>query len=506
MDSIGGPSSNNKGGKKRNTTVAYFQIRISCNKDPLLLVSQVSFEWGKFGFYVRKKELQALDTQSQYCFYFLFSQVSKSILSEELTSIFKRAQERLWSDDKEFDVPYEYGHMDLPVFNLRQNVPKLPKFNTHKHKIPTKYEGMKRHYHLEVCAEDLAFFKTIIEYAKRHRMCMFKDAMGPHVHVTECVSYESTPGDQKRSEKFFIKSMNYNASLTASDVEGFLDLNETIDITRNGEKLATLTGRECLLSFFKMDDGSSMFAEVHQAGGSSSAQLVYPNCREAEASVNAMAKHSAGFTLNILRDSGVDEDFISEFLSKFFEPPFVHSASDCKWDQKDKVLLTPEELEDDGEDLEKQSWFIDIVEKQDERKSGKKSYAEKKAMFNLDGENSLKTMHEKNDVVEVEEVEEDEDDEVEIVDPPEVEPDGDTVMGGWESLQEEIDGDNASPGNQQSGHTPGSGSVRFSETRADDDASAGSVASSGIMDNPMTRGTASDAVESPSAPETGVSG
>lgn len=216
LDSIGGPSGS-KGGKKRNTTVAYFQMRISCNKDPLMLVSQVSFEWGKFGFYIRLKELQALDTQSQYCFYFLFSQVSKSILSEEIKDVLQRAQKMMWDDESVYDVPYEYGTMDIPIFNLRMNVPKLPGANTHKHKVPTRYEGTKRHFQMEVCFEDLAFFKAIIDYAKSKRL--FKDTMGPHVHVTECITYESSPGDLKRSEKFYIKSMNYNASLTASDVD-----------------------------------------------------------------------------------------------------------------------------------------------------------------------------------------------------------------------------------------------------------------------------------------------
>ena len=114
-------------------------------------------------------------------------------------------------------------------------------------------------------------------------------------------------------------------------------------------------------------------------------------------------------------------------------------------------------------------------------------------MFNLDGENSLKTMHEKNDGVEEEVIELSSDD-------------GDEVMGDAEELQEEVDGDEAAPVDQQSGNTPVSGTVRFSEERVDDDASAGSEASSEIMENPMTRGTASEAVESQTSPETGVSG
>eukprot|EP00956_Cyclotella_meneghiniana_P010716 scaffold14988_cov36-Cyclotella_meneghiniana.AAC.3 len=495
LDSIGGLSKG-KGGNKRNTTIAYFQLRIACNKDPMLLISQVSFEWGKFGTYIRVKDLQALDTQSQYCFYFLYSLVSKSIITEELKVIFKRAQEKMFLDDDEFNVPFEFGEMEVPVFNLRLNVPKIPKANTHKMKVPTRYEGMKKHYHLEVCAEDLQYFKTVIEFAKSKRM--FKDTLGSHVHVTECVNFDTIPGDLQRSERFYIKSMNYNASMTASDIDGFLDLDESIEITVKGKVLATLTGRECLLSFYKMDDGSSLFAEVHQVKGSSTAQLVYPNCKEAEASVNAMMKHSAGYTLNVLQDNGVDEDFITVFLSKFFEPPYVHSARDCKWDKNDKILLTAEDVEEDGADLEKQSWYIDIVEKQDDKKGGKSAgYAEKKAMFNLDGENSLKTMHEKNDAAAAAADEEGEEEAEEIIDL--------RSEHGEDVLQGETNGVDTS-GGQQSGHTPESGSVRFSAPREDDDAWSGSYASSGIGANPMETGTASDAGQSRASPETGVSG
>ena len=363
---------------------------------------------------------------------------------------------------------------------------------------------MKRHWHLETKTGDIEFFKLLIAYGKKKRL--FKDYLGSHVHITEAVSYESNHGDLKRAEKFFLKSMNYNASLTASDVDGFNCLDESIRVTANGKVLATLTGRECLLSFYKMEDGSPLFAEVHQVSGSSSVQLVYPNCKEAEAAVNAMTKHSAAYTMFTFRENGIDEEFIMNFLTKFFEPPFVHSASDCRWDSKDKVLLTPEDQEDDGIELEHQSWFIDIVEKHEERKSNSgRGYAEKKAMFNLDGENSLKTMHERNDGVTEEVIEIDDSEGENVIDlNSEVE---DEIMKDVDSLQEEADGEKDTPVGQQSGHTPGSGSVRFSVRRDDDEASASSDESSAIVENPMNnQGTASDAGQSHTSPETGVSG
>eukprot|EP00956_Cyclotella_meneghiniana_P018347 scaffold30523_cov37-Cyclotella_meneghiniana.AAC.4 len=506
LGSLGGSTSGENKKNKRNTTIAYFQIRISTMKDPLQLVSQVSFEWGKYGIYIRKKELQAMDTETFFVFYFLYAFGSRNIIVEEFRWMLKYAQDKMLGDPECYDVPTEYITGEIPALNLRHNVPKMPGANTHDSKIPSKYEQTKKHFHLEVRKEDKDMFTVLIGYLKK--LGIMKEHWGPHVHCTEVLDYNSPPGDKKRMEKFYYKSMNYNASLTASDVDGFKNLNEKIEILKGDEVLATLTGRECLLSLYKMDNQSTLFAEVHQSFGSSCAQLVYPNCLEAEASVNAMMKHAAGYTLNVMRDNGVDEDFIWAFLNKFFEPPLVHSAEDCVWDAKDKCLTTPEELADDGEDLEKQSWFIDIVGKKELNKGGdRKAYAQKKAMFNLDGEHSLKTMHEKNDVIDLEDEEEaaggagkDDvselgDEEVEVVE----------VADGEESLQEDGNGDETTPGAEQSGRTPVSDRARFSEREADD-ASAGSSESSGIADPLNTGGTVSDAVKSQTSPETGVSG
>eukprot|EP00956_Cyclotella_meneghiniana_P036472 scaffold126145_cov44-Cyclotella_meneghiniana.AAC.2 len=496
----GNGTTNNNKKNKRNTTIAYFQIRISTMKDPLLLVSQVSFEWGKFGLYIRKKELQAMETETHFVFYFLYSFGGRVTIMEELNWMLKQAQAKMLQDSNCYEVPMEYMTNTIPEFNLRMNVPKMPRVNTHEKKVQSKYESTKKHFHLEIRKEDKDMFLALITYLKKQGT--IKEHWGSHVHCTEVVDYNSTPGDLKRAEKFYYRSMNYNASLTASDMDGFKNLNDAVQITKGEDVLATLTGRECLLSLYKMDNGSPLFAEVHQSFGSSYVQVVYPNCREAEASVTAMMKHPAGYTLNVWKDCGVDEDFIWVFLNKFFEPPLVHSAEDCKWDAVNKCLTTPDELDDDGEELEKQSWFIDVVGKQESTRGGdKKAYAQKKAMFNLDGENSLKTMHEKNDVVDLASDVEEEREVSDLGDDS-----GNNGVEEEEALQEDGTVDEDNPDAKQSGHTPESVGARFSAREEDDDASAGSEDSSGIMDPLNTGGTASDAGQRQTSPEADASG
>jgi hypothetical protein len=432
----------------------------------------------------------------------------------------------------------EFFSKDIPHFTIRAKVPNLPGANSQKRKVAAKYEGTKKQIHLEMDVGDKPFFKALIDVGKKFNI--FKEYWGPHVHITEVVSWESPPGDLKRAESFATKSMNYNASLTATDIDGFLNLNNTIDVVKNGKVLATLTGRECILSFFKFGaQNSTLFAEVHQGRGSSVIQLVYPNTREAEALVNGMMKHAGGFILNIMRDQGVDEQFIWKFLKTFVEPPLLHTATECKWDSEDKHLTTPEELEDDSGDLEQQAWFLDIVEMVEDKKTAakKNGYAEKKALFDLDVANSVKTMHQKNDVAEMEidDMEDEEEEAESAVESPmsdkqkemqkkkhmaeekrlnsedvtTIGDDDDDVVysdveEGEETLQEEVNGTESASG-KQTGDTPESGRVRFS--LGDDEASTGTNVSSGVES--MTQhacSTASDAVNKSSTNETGEEG
>eukprot|EP00956_Cyclotella_meneghiniana_P000970 scaffold1144_cov22-Cyclotella_meneghiniana.AAC.4 len=74
-----------------------------------------------------------------------------------------------------------------------------------------------------------------------------------------------------------------------------------------------------------------------------------------------------------------------------------------------------------------------------------------------------------------------------------------------EALQEDGTVDEDNPDAKQSGDTPVSVGARFS-AREEDDASAGSDESSGIMDPLNTGGTASDAGQRQTSPEADASG
>jgi hypothetical protein len=161
-----------------------------------------------------------------------------------------------------------------------------------------------------------------------------------------------------------------------------------------------MSGREVLTSFYRFQDNSSLIAEVHQQVPLGSASLVYPNIPEGEKLISGLAKQAAAFTLGHLADQQVDQQFIQDFLKTFVDPQLIHEAPQCEWDSKTQTLLTPTELADDSAagGLEEQGWWKDVVLQYENQKGqGKRAYAAPQALFDLDGAQSVKTMHEAND-------------------------------------------------------------------------------------------------------------
>lgn len=318
--------------------------------------------------------------------------------------------------------------------------------------------------------------------------------------------------------------------MTSLEIHGFLNLCGSIDIVKDGKHIASLSGKDCLTTIFKLANGSPLVVEVHQVMGGAPALMVFPNIPEAEAMITSFGKHTAGYALGYMKDAGLEEGFIWEFMEKFCDPSLVHTATDCIFDTKTKTVSTPDEIaEESGAGaLEEQSWFIDILKLEEEKSKPKKGrYANEKVMFKFGEEQSLKTMHKKNEVdlsdevsegSEVEAVAEDGDGassarggvslssvqkagqkkkhlaEEKRLDSREVQTVASEEEFEYEEdrLQADFDGEHA-PGDEQSGYTPASGKVRPNDEDADM-ASAGSDESS-VEDytNLVNKAPASDA-------------
>lgn len=387
----------------RRPALAYGVISISCDKDPTLLVNQISYEWARFGSQMKIKELQAVETITPYAIYFVYALTHRQTLIDEQRDILKIAQQRMNDDDYflHHDLPINWGYKTLPLCSLRTNVPRIPKHSepANMSRLPSNIQTCRRVLHLEIDKKDQELVSHLVNYAKKSGL--YSQWWGTHAHPTEGVDWQSPPGDIKRAAKFAVKTTNYNASMTSIDVYGFLDLNDTIQATKpDGSIIKTLTGRECLTALFKFQDSSPLIAEAHQQVPLGSVSLVYPNIPEGEKLITGLAKQIAAFSTGHLTDLKVDPSFIQNFLKTFVDPQLIHEASQCEWDSETQTLLTPSELAADSatNDLEDQGWWRDVVVQYETKKgTGKRTYAAPQALFDLDGTQSIKTMHEAND-------------------------------------------------------------------------------------------------------------
>ncbi len=339
-------------------------------------------------------------------------------------------------------------------------------------KLPSHIQTCRKVLHLEVDKKEVEMITHLVQYAKKKGI--YKKWWGPHAHPTEGVDWNSPPGDLKRAAKFAVKSTNYNASMTSAEVYGFLDINDVIHARKpDGSIIRSFTGRECLTTFFKFQDSSSLIAEAHQQEPMGPVSLVYPNTPEGEKLITGLAKQIAAFVDGHFSDQNISQDFTRDFTLTYIDPQIVHEAAECEWDSDTQTLLTPMELAEDfnSTELEAQGWWKDVVEQYEQKQAqGKRPYASRQALFDLDGSQSVKTMHEANDSQSMDNSQESVTKKVKISQGPK-EPKHSAASHSGSAQQEDR-------GSRRSGHTPTSVGVRGGVERdMEEDSEEGSFSS-----------------------------
>jgi hypothetical protein len=317
---------------RRQNNVIYGWIVISCDKEPEALTQQLSYEWSKFGNRICVKELQSGATSTSYIVWFVTTQCPKKVYIEEMRLITEMAIRALDNRDFFYDNKHlaKFSTEKLPPFTFRINIPKIPKHDDGgtMAKLPSFLQNNRKQLHLETAKEDAEIWEAIVDVAKQEGL--FKQFWGKHCHVTEILTWESPHGDLKRGGKFTKKSTNFNISMTGTDIQGFLDLNDSIAVyDEKGNYICSFTGREVLCSFFKFQDGTPFIAAVHQIGPLSSAHIVHPNIPEGEVLATSFQKQPAVFIKGHLSDLNVDEDFIKRFLNTFVDAQLIHDIQNC---------------------------------------------------------------------------------------------------------------------------------------------------------------------------------
>jgi hypothetical protein len=130
-------------------------------------------------------------------------------------------------------------------------------------------------------------------------------------------------------------------------------------------------------------------------------QAVIPNNSEAKQMVLMMNKNLPAYIGNALRDQGLPEDFLMDLLKQSCCSTLFTEMDTCLWDPETGVLTTQRETNENQhlEELEKAAWFKDAFKdlRLDKKGGPIQPAPPPEALFNLDEDRSIKTIHLRNE-------------------------------------------------------------------------------------------------------------
>ena len=388
--------------KEEPSSTVYFAFAICCDIAPAMLLARVGIEWTRAGgSRLMIKSLPCFDTVCPLVFYYLYNDTHPTTILEELKKILTHTQELCMNDMEAMDS-VEITLNDLPEMTLRKMIPKIPgqDTSTFKH-ISNRAQFARRAWHLEVEASSAWWIKELVEKAK-HFGC-FELFWGKHVHVTEVANKDTSAAELKRLASTVNRHTNYQCSLTVELLKGVVNVDAPTKYVTKAADGSTSTSeftlREILLKFFKMSDGHALVAEVHQRVVTSPVEVVIPATEEAETMLAKMNKHFPAFIYFYLLDKGMEKPFVISLVQNSCCPTLTVDIMDCTWNGDEMLVTTKADAEEEEvySKMEGASWFRDEIGIAAGGKGKKKNYIDPTLLYDLDGDRSIKTLHERND-------------------------------------------------------------------------------------------------------------
>ncbi len=114
-----------------------------------------------------------------------------------------------------------------------------------------------------------------------------------------------------------------------------------------------------------------------------------------------MNKNFSAYVGHVLKDQGLTETFLFELVKQSCCLIMVSEINQCTWESDTGTLITKQnsKANKNEEDLEKSSWFKDPFANLGIASKGgasKKQAPPPETLFDLDGERSIKTIHQRN--------------------------------------------------------------------------------------------------------------
>ena len=407
-----GGGSKEKGKKDTRPDTVYFSFAISSDLEPTEIMARIAVDWSILGgTRLAVKALNYFDTCTPIAIYFLWNEGHSETILQELQTILLSV------------IPVEIGGSTptLPPLALRKNIPRTPgQVTVDFNNLSLQAQMARRAWHIEVETKHSKALVDLVRKAKADNA--ISEMWGRQVHFSEVADNNTPSAEIKRYVKFSQRHVNFHCSMTCEDIRGITNLDATAQIfsVTSNEPVGQLSLRQVLLKYMKMADGHSLIAEIHQRGPLGIVEVIIPNTAEAESMVLMMNRHFPAFCLHYLTThAGMGDVFVKTLLKEACCPTLFASINQCQWDATTNTITTEEQAEDERRmaEFEKAAWYRDEFGKHMVSNLNKvKKYTDPEALYDLDGERSVKTLNARNDpktvdMVNVEDEEDDNDDE-----------------------------------------------------------------------------------------------
>jgi hypothetical protein len=236
--------------------------------------------------------------------------------------------------------------------------------------------------------------KGLVQCAKEYG-CV-EEVQGCHAHLSKGMDAKATGHEAKQQVDVAQAHTNYQLSMVAEELVGVTKLDKPVDIINptNHETVGSLSLCRVLLNYLNMQDGYTMIAEVHQEDLCKPTHVIIPQAGEAERMIGMINKNISTFLHHMLLEADFPKDCVKKLIKESWEVSLVAEISSCKWDGKTRTLTTvaDEKHEKVLKAFEGVAWFKDEF---GFLKKGPKPQPRLplEELFNLDGSDSLKTIH-----------------------------------------------------------------------------------------------------------------
>ena len=289
-----------KGGQggTTKTPIVYFSFAVSSDVPPDDIMARVAVDWNMLGgTRLAVKTLGVFDTVTPMVIYFLWNEGHAPTILAELQRMLSEMLPAVMGGEQE----------ELPPMALRKQIPRIPgQVTADFQNLSFRAQMARRAWHIEVEKRHVETLKRLVNAAKE--VDYVAHTWGRQAHISEAADNDTSPGELKRYIKFAQRHVNFHCSMTCDDLRGIVNLDAEVmaEKVSTGDDMTVISLRQVLLFKFKLSDGTSLVAEVHQRGPMGSVDVVIPNIPEAEAMLLMMNRHFPAFCVHYLTEKGMD--------------------------------------------------------------------------------------------------------------------------------------------------------------------------------------------------------